>query len=193
MIKIMSSQIAHLFDTAPSRAFSKGDTLFRVGDPVIHVYLVDSGQLGLRRITETGTDMLLQVAGPTAIFAEGSVYAAQYHCDGIALRDSQCRVLPRDSFRARLGGDASLLDQWAAYLAQAVQAARARAEIRGLKTVAQRLDMWLTLGSGAMPPKGQRQTVAAELGVSREALYREVARRADRAALAKKTPKASTR
>jgi CRP-like cAMP-binding protein len=171
-----------LFKTAPLLAFSKGETLFRVGDPVRHLYLVQSGQLGLRRISLSGTEMLLQIAGANVIFAESSAYAPCYHCDGIALQDSECRMLPRKTFRARLAADPGLLDHWASFLAKTVQAARTRAEIRGLKTVAERLDMWLALGPQTMPPKGQWQTVAAELGVSREALYREVARRADRAA-----------
>jgi CRP-like cAMP-binding protein len=51
-----------------------------------------------------------------------------------------------------------------------------RAEIRTLRTVAERLDAWLGEGN-VLPDKGRHQDVAAELGVSREAFYRELARR----------------
>ena len=61
-------------------------------------------------------------------------------------------------------------------LARSVQAARVRAEIRSLPRVAERLDAWLAEGN-ALPGKGQRQELAAELGVTREALYRELSRR----------------
>jgi len=54
--------------------------------------------------------------------------------------------------------------------------ARVRAEIRSLPTVAARLDVWLAEGN-ELPSKGHWQTVAAELSVTREALYRELARR----------------
>lgn len=189
MIPIMSFPITELFQTAPLRAFAKGKTLFRVEDPVRHLYLVQSGQLGLRRISLSGTEMLLQIAGPNVILAESSVYAAHYHCDGIALQNSECRVLPCETFRDRLAADPALLAHWAQFLAKTVQTTRTKAEIRGLKTVAERLDMWLALGAQTMPPKGQWQTIAAEMGVSREAPYREVARRADQTGPAREDKK----
>jgi hypothetical protein len=46
-----------------------------------------------------------------------------------------------------------------------------------LKTVAERLDAWLALHDDGLPPKGQRLRVASEIGVTPEALYRELARR----------------
>jgi len=46
-----------------------------------------------------------------------------------------------------------------------------------LKTVAMRLDGWLAMNEGGVPPKGRWREVAAEIGVSPEALYRELAKR----------------
>ena len=75
-----------------------------------------------------------------------------------------------------LRSDSELTEAWAAHLARSVQRARMRAEIRSLKTVAERLDAW-TAEHGDIPEKGQWHVLAAELSVSREALYRELARR----------------
>ena len=50
------------------------------------------------------------------------------------------------------------------------------AEIRSLRSVSDRLDAWIA-EYGPMPNKGLWQGVANELSVSREALYRELARR----------------
>jgi hypothetical protein len=61
-------------------------------------------------------------------------------------------------------------------LARAVQATWVRSEIRSLPKVAERLDAWLNEGC-VLPDKSCWQDVAAELGVTREALYRELARR----------------
>lgn len=69
-----------------------------------------------------------------------------------------------------------LAEAWAAHLARSVQAARLRAEIRTLRKVSERVDAWLGEGR-ALPDKGHWQDLAAELGVTREALYRELARR----------------
>lgn len=57
-----------------------------------------------------------------------------------------------------------------------VQAARLRAEIRSLPKVADRLDAWLAAGN-RLPERGQWQDAAAELGVTREAMHRELSRR----------------
>ena len=84
--------------------------------------------------------------------------------------------VPVVDFRARLTADPALAERWAAHLALAVQTARLCAEIRTLRTVAERLDAWLGEGR-SLPAKGAWQDLAAELGVSREALYRELSRR----------------
>ena len=71
--------------------------------------------------------------------------------------------------------DVELAKVWSAKLAHSLQLARLQSEIRGLRTVAERLDAWLD--DKPLPPKGEWQRVAQELGVSREALYRELAKR----------------
>jgi CRP-like cAMP-binding protein len=76
-----------------------------------------------------------------------------------------------------LENDPALARALAQYLALEVQSARARAEIVALKTVAARLDAWLALNNGPLPPKGRWCEVAEEIGVTPEALYRELARR----------------
>jgi len=45
-----------------------------------------------------------------------------------------------------------------------------------LPRVADRLDAWFGEGN-ALPERGRWQEVAAELGITREALYRELSRR----------------
>ena len=70
-----------------------------------------------------------------------------------------------------------LLRALAQYLALEVQSARARAEIVSLKAVTARLDAWLAINNGPLPSKGRWREVAREIGVTPEALYREIARR----------------
>jgi CRP/FNR family transcriptional regulator, dissimilatory nitrate respiration regulator len=57
-----------------------------------------------------------------------------------------------------------------------VQSARLRAEVLALKTVTARLDAWIAW-NGPLPGKGKWMTIAGEIGVSPEALYREIAKR----------------
>ncbi len=65
----------------------------------------------------------------------------------------------------------------ARHLAREAQAARLRSELLSLRRLADRLDGWLALNDGMLPPKGRWSTIAADLGVTPEALYRELSRR----------------
>lgn len=178
MILIMSDQISSIFDGASERRVEEGAAVFHAGAQISHVYLVRRGCSVLVRPLPSGDPAYLQRAEANDVVAEASVYATSYHCDCIALQPTVLAVLPREDFRKALRADMDLSDAWAAHLARTVQRTRVRAEIRSLRTVAERLDAWFA-EYGPLPDKGQWQSVARELSVSREALYRELARRRD--------------
>ncbi|WP_299507605.1 Crp/Fnr family transcriptional regulator [uncultured Roseobacter sp.] len=175
MIVIMWQGLS-IFDQDTIQQFDPGDTIFRVGSAVKQVFLVCSGRTVLVRPMLSGEPAVLQRASSGHIIAEASVYAQRYHCDCVALESTQLAHMSRNSFLEALRSDTHLAEAWASYLAHGVQQARMHSEIRSLRTVAQRLDAWIT-EYGELPEKGQWQGLAYELSVSREALYRELARR----------------
>ena len=179
MIMIMSETvIARLFAAAgPPRPLAGGATLFRRGDRVRTMYLVSAGAVELVRHLADGRPVILQRAGPGAVLAEASAHAARYHCDAIAAAPSRLRALPLAAFRQALADDPGLAADWTAQLAREVQAMRHRGEILAMRRLADRLDAWLDWHDGALPAKGAWKGLAAEIGVSPEALYREIARR----------------
>lgn len=176
MIAIMSDPISRLFDDARRQPAASGATLFLTGTPVREMIFVASGEVHLIRHTAAGDRLILHRAGQGAVLAEASAYSAHYHCDAVVTKDGVLATLPKAVFLDALSADAALSSAWAAFLARATQGARLRAEIRSLPRVAARLAAWLEAGN-ALPEKGRWQDVAAELGVTREALYRELARR----------------
>lgn len=176
MITIMQERLFEIFSQGDSIARADGDALFNRGDAVGFVFLVQTGRVALQRVTPAGATLFLHQARAGEIVAEASLYSPVCHCDAVALGPATVLRLPKSRFLGALDADADLSREWAAHLAHSVQAARMRAEIRGLRTVSERLDTWLAAGH-AIPPKGQYQDLAAELGVTREALYRELARR----------------
>ena len=166
-----------------------GSELFRTGDRVREMFLVRTGRVLLQRQTSAGATLTLVTAIGGAILAEASAYSDTYHCDAISGETSLVVALPKARFRAALARDTAAAETWAEMLARGVQAARMRAEIRSLPKVADRLDAWLDSGN-ALPEKGRWQDLAAELSVTREALYRELARRRDHRSLSAKSPPA---
>lgn len=186
MIAIMSLTVEPFFADVPARSFAPGALLFHSGDPVHAMFILRRGRAVLVRHTGHGAQMILHRAAPGQVLAEASAWSDVYHCDAIAAEPCEVAVLPRSAFLQRLSSDAALAELWVKSLARAVQAARLRAEIRSLPRVADRLDAWLA-DANELPQRGHWQEVAAELGVTREALYRELSRRRARG-LWRKTP-----
>lgn len=172
----MDFPLLPLFDGATPRRVIRGEALVHQGDPVVQMALVVSGCMVLDRQTPEGGHLILQRARPGDVLAEASAHSAQYHCAAHADTDSDILLIPRAHFLSRLREDGRLAALWSAHLAHAVQAARLRAEVRTLRGVAARLDAWLAMGH-TVPDRGHLQDLAAEIGVTREALYRELARR----------------
>lgn len=173
---IIMLQDHSIFESATDQRFAPGDIIFRTGMEVTQVFQVRRGLTALVRILPSGDQAILQRASLGDVVAEASVYAQHYHCDCVALEATVLASIPRKTFLKILRSDANLAEAWSAHLAHTVQQARLRAEIRSLKTVAERLDTWVA-EYGEIPEKGQWQNLAYELSVSREALYRELAKR----------------
>ncbi len=160
------------------RRFAAGALLFRRGEPIHWLHFVVTGRVNLVRQTLQGSDLVLQRAQTGSPLAEASLFAERYHCDGRAEVATETLGIRIAAARERLSREPEFARWWAEHLAREVQVARLRAELLTLKTVAERLDAWLSLNGGTVPIRGARARLAAELGVSPEALYREINRRA---------------
>lgn len=176
MISIMSYDFANMFLGGSMVECPKGQPLFRAGEAVGSMFLVVDGNVDLIRYTASGSRLTLARAGPGDVLAEASAYSETYHCDGMAVRPSRLRAIPVEAFCQKLDGDAILAGRWARSLARTLQQARTNSEIRALRRVSERLDAWIDI-HGHLPSKGEWQVLATTLGVSREALYRELSKR----------------
>jgi CRP-like cAMP-binding protein len=178
MITIMFDAIEVLWDAeAGRRTLAAGEVLFRAGDPVRLLYRIEAGAMTLVRPLPHGADLVIQRARRGAILAEASLFAVTYHCDAVASGPTQLRGVSVERITRALERDQRLAQAFTRYLALEVQTARARAEVTSLKTVRARLEAWLALNGGELPPRGKWRDVAAEIGVTPEALYRELSAR----------------
>ncbi|PHQ68774.1 MAG: cAMP-binding protein, partial [Sneathiella sp.] len=179
MINIMSSSmLLSLLEKLPGRElkFAPGEAVFHLGGPVKSLHLVRSGTIHLARYQDNGSALFLQKAEQGAILAEASLYSAHYHCGAVAETYSVTWAISQDEMARNILGNPILADAWSRHLAHEVQRARLHSEILSLKTVAARLNAWIDW-HGALPEKGLWSSVAYQIGVSPEALYREIAKR----------------
>jgi CRP-like cAMP-binding protein len=178
MISIMSDLIQALGDL-PNHPVTvrSGDSLFHLGDEVRFIYLVQTGCIHLTRFDASGGAAVMQRAIEGMLLAESSIFSDAYHCDAIAVADTDLLRIPRADLRRAAAADPRLMEAIARHLAREVQRARVRLEVLSKRTVRERLDAWLALGDGQWPARGAMVTLAQDIGVSPEAFYREMQRR----------------
>jgi len=179
MILIMSDALENHLRGLRTRdlAFDPGQYLFHAGDRVRFLYFVRTGSIHLTRTQRGGADLFLQRAGPGSILAEASYCSETYHCDAVTSETTRVTAYAKAEFRARLRSQPGLAEAWAEHLAHELQRARLQAEILSLRTVAEKLNAWIEWHGAVLPRKGTWRLIAGEIGVSPEALYREIANR----------------
>jgi len=161
------------------RVLAPGDLLFRQGDPAAAIYKVESGRLRLIRRTVDDHLVILHTARRGEFFAEASLFADAYHCDAVAAAPSSVRVYPKQSVMDAMRTEPALAEAFMARLAHQLQDLRARMELRNIRSARDRVLQYLRLRAGihgrSIPIEGQLQEIAAEIGMTREALYRTLA------------------
>ena len=161
------------------RVLPSGELLFRQGDRAEAIYRVETGRLRLIRRTIDDHLVILHTAGRGEFFAEASLFAEAYHCDAVAAAQSRVRVYPKTIVMAALRTDPALAEAFMARLARQLQELRARMELRNIRSARERVLQYLRLRAGvhgrSIAIEGQFQDIAAEIGISREALYRTLA------------------
>ena len=174
MIRIMSDIWSELFSSAPRRSFARGGRVFHRDDTVRSAFFVLKGAVSLVRSLADGGRLTIHRAEAGTLLAEASLFSDRYHCDGICDAPTRLAVLRRtDILRALEGRHHALQALEAA--SREVQALRTRLEIMRLKTLSARLDAYLDLFG--RPETGGWVGTADWIGVTPEALYRELSRR----------------
>jgi CRP/FNR family transcriptional regulator, dissimilatory nitrate respiration regulator len=165
--------------SAIDRRLAAGETLFRAGTRTIGLFEVVTGKVRLARVDRSGREAVLQVAANGETFAEASLFSPSYHCDAIAATDALVRLYPKKILLKELERDPKLARAFTARLAQQVMALRTRLEQRNILSARERIRHFLTLNLGAdgqtVELSGTLKDLAADLGLSHEALYRTLA------------------
>jgi CRP/FNR family transcriptional regulator, dissimilatory nitrate respiration regulator len=151
--------------------------LFRQGDPVTSIFLVESGCVRLERCTATGATVVLHTASAGEMLAEAALFSDVYHCNAVALKAARVRIYDKHTLLAALkpGSPAYAL---LAMVAHQLMQARQRLEWRNVRSAQERVMLYLGLKTdrnGEFKAKVALQDIAAELGLTREAFYRALA------------------
>ncbi len=164
---------------ATERTLRAGEVLFRIGGKTMGLYEVIAGRVRLARVDRSGHEIVLHIAGPGETLAEASLFSAQYHCDAIASTKAIVRLYPKQQLLAAFGKDPKAAQAFAGALARLVMNLRTRIEQRNIRSARERVWHFLALNVGAdrrtVQLRGALKDLAAELGLTHEALYRTLA------------------
>ncbi len=175
-IQLISLLPADLQQQCVSQKCSKGERLFAQGQQPERMFFIGGGEAVLQRMGEHGTQLVLQRVRQGFI-SEASLQSSLYHCESIVTVAGDLVSIPISSIKQELLSNPDFAMRWVAMLNKELKRLRAQCERLSLKSVKDRLlhlietegeDGKLALGTGL-------KSIAAELSVSHEALYRTVA------------------
>ncbi len=162
-----------------TRTLQAGEFLFRQGDAAMFVFAIERGQLRLERRTFDGRLVPLHLARAGETFAEAALFADRYHCDAVALTDAVVKALPKAALLVELEQSRGHTPVLVHAMARQLHALRQRLELRNVRSARERvllaLELRATDDSRTVVLEGPLQDFAADLGLTREALYRTLA------------------
>lgn len=161
--------------TPAQRHLAAGDWLFHRGDQTFGMFYVSSGRLRMQRVTPDGGVVVLHTARGGESFAEASLFAERYQCDVLAEVESDVWCYPKEALIGNLREYPEALWDFAARLARDLHGIRQRYELKQIRSAPERVMQLIRLRSdetGLYSGAGTLKDMAAELGLTHEALYR---------------------
>jgi CRP-like cAMP-binding protein len=152
-----------------------GAAIFLTGQRPTRLFFVASGEAVMSRTDRHGRSLVLQRTS-SGFLAEASLSSARYHCDAYTRTEAELVAFPVERLRRAIDTDARMRWAWIAMLSGEIRRQRANVERMALRSVRERLIHWLLTegASGRFALRTTRKELAAELGVTHEALYRTI-------------------
>ncbi|MCR6629462.1 MAG: Crp/Fnr family transcriptional regulator [Magnetospirillum sp.] len=172
----MADDLLNLLKTLkPSRrTLAAGETLFAAGDTTSALFHVEQGAVRLSRL-----GVPLHTAEAGTAFAEWALFTDTCPCDAVAVADTELLVFARTPVLLLLKAHADLNLAFSAYLARQLHRMRGRLELVRQKGARERVVGYLMRSGAADRVVTLDRTltaVAHDIGITREALYRTLAK-----------------
>ena len=162
--------------TCEGALFKRNERVFLAGDSPRWMFYVVAGEVTLERNGHHGEPVVLQRTRHGFV-SEASLKVPRYHCDAIAITDTAVIKVPVKAITQALDQDPAFANRWISMLNGEVRRLRLHLERLSMKSIRERIIHLIeTEGHGGVYdiPSGLK-TLAGELGVTHEALYRSIA------------------
>jgi CRP-like cAMP-binding protein len=154
--------------------FEKGQHLFHQGTKPESMFFIVTGEAILSRISSHGEPTILQRC-KGGFLSEASLLTDAYHCDAIATHSGQALTIPIQALREALT-DSNFSLKWVRLLSREIMRLRTQSERLSLKDIRSKLIHLIeTEGNqGVLTLQSDLKSLASEIGVTHEALYRAI-------------------
>ena len=165
--------------------FEKGQHLFHQGTKPESMFFIVTGEAILSRISSHGEPTILQRC-KGGFLSEASLLTDAYHCDAIATHSGQAITIPIQALREALT-DSNFSLKWVRLLSREIMRLRTQSERLSLKDIRSKLIHLIeTEGNqGVLILQSDLKSLASEIGVTHEALYRAISAMEKQGALRK--------
>lgn len=165
--------------SAVERKLAAGKALFSQGEPTVGLYEVVSGKIRHVRMDAEGREVLVSIACPGDTIAEASLFVPVYQCEATAVTDAVVRLHRKALLLAEFERDPALARAFMSMLAHQIIDLRIRLERRSMHSARDRVRHYLAAKAGSQGRTvvlpSTLKDLAAELGLTHEALYRTLA------------------
>jgi len=171
---LLPSDVQSLCDAA---LIKKNERVFLAGTIPFWMYYVISGEVTLERSGLHGESVVLQRTRQGFV-SEASLKVSRYRCDAIAIDDTHVIKVPVKAIASALDADVAFAGRWINMLNTEIRRLRLHLERLSMKSIRERLiHMIETEGkAGQFATPSGIKTLAGELGITHEALYRTISK-----------------
>lgn len=158
------------------KSLKKNTLLFKTGKKPEWMFFVLSGEVTLERLSQHGDPVVLQRTRHGFV-SEASLQSPKYHCDAVVVAEAEIIQIPIQTLADALSTDPDFAGRWINMLNQEVKRLRLQCERLSMKSVKDKvLHLINTEGqNGKYQVNTGLKSLAGELGITHEALYRTLA------------------
>lgn len=180
-----ASDLDHVAAITVVKTLSKGDYLFREGDPALGFYIVQKGSINVHRVNAAGKEQIIHVFRAGDSFAEATLATETgYPADARAVESTQVLLVQKTGFLALLRRQPELALRMLGGMSLHLRALVGQLEDLTLKDVETRLANWLVkrcpkpeaTEPASIELRVTKRLLAAELGTVSETFSRTLAK-----------------
>ena len=154
------------------KSLSKGDYLFREGDPASGFYIIQRGSVNVHRVNAAGKEQIIHIFRTGESFAEVALASDKgYPADAVALEPSQVLLVQKNGILALLRRQPALALRMLGSMSSHLRVLVGQLEDLTLKDVETRLANWLVK---RCPNPQSEQAASIELTMTKRVLAAEL-------------------